>query len=70
VAIDALTGRQKWKMPVSLPQDVSALLWSVLKGKGAMPAWEGSVTPEEVEVLRAYVGVRSGAIIVKKRGIS
>jgi len=55
VAIDALTGRQKWKMPVSLPQDVSALLWSVLKGKGAMPARKGSVTPEEVEVLRAYV---------------
>lgn len=31
---------------------------SVLKGKGAMPAWEGSVTPEEVEALWAYVSAR------------
>lgn len=31
---------------------------SVLHGKGAMPAWEGSVTPEEVEALWAYVSTR------------
>lgn len=31
---------------------------SVLHGKGAMPAWEGSVTPEEVEALWAYISAR------------
>lgn len=43
----------------TFPLDQKArFVQSVLKGKGAMPAWEGSVTPEEVEALWAYVGVR------------
>lgn len=36
----------------------SRFVQSVLHGKGAMPAWEGAVTPEEVEALWAYVGTR------------
>jgi mono/diheme cytochrome c family protein len=31
---------------------------SVLHGKGAMPAWEGAVSAEEVEALWAYVSAR------------
>lgn len=43
----------------TFPLDQKArFVQSVLKGKGAMPAWEGSVTPQEVEALWAYVGVR------------
>lgn len=36
----------------------SRFVQSVLRGKGAMPAWEGAVTPEEVEALWAYVSAR------------
>ena len=35
VAIDALTGRQKWKTPVSLPQDVYASLCCGAQSRGA-----------------------------------
>lgn len=43
----------------TFPLDQKArFVQSVLKGKGAMPAWEGSVTPEEVEALWAYVSAR------------
>lgn len=43
----------------TFPLDQKArFVQSVLKGKGAMPAWEGSVTSQEVEALWAYVGVR------------
>jgi len=33
---------------------------SVLNGKGAMPSWKDSVTPEQVEWLWAYVASRGG----------
>ncbi len=43
----------------TFPLDQKArFVQSVLKGKGAMPAWEGAVTPEEVEALWAYVSAR------------
>lgn len=43
----------------TFPLDQKArFVQSVLKGKGAMPAWEGSVTPEEVEALWAYISAR------------
>lgn len=38
--------------------DKSRFVSSVLHGKGAMPAWEGVVTAEEVEALWAYVSAR------------
>ena len=34
-------------------------LTSVGKGKNAMPAWENSVTPEEIELLWAYVSAHA-----------
>lgn len=40
----------------TFPLDQKARFFqSVLQGKGAMPAWQGSVTPEEVEALWAYI---------------
>ena len=33
---------------------------SVSKGKNAMPAWEGSVTPDEIEALWAFVSAHAG----------
>jgi cytochrome c6 len=32
---------------------------SVGKGKNAMPAWENSVTPEEIELLWAYISAHA-----------
>ncbi len=32
---------------------------SVNKGRNAMPAWESSVTPEEIEMLWAYVSAHA-----------
>lgn len=43
----------------TFPLDQKARFFqSVLQGKGAMPAWQGSVTPEEVEALWAYISAR------------
>jgi cytochrome c6 len=33
---------------------------SVVQGKGAMPSWKDSLTPEQIEWLWAYVGSRGG----------
>jgi mono/diheme cytochrome c family protein len=33
---------------------------SVTQGKGAMPSWKESLTPEQIEWLWAYVGSRGG----------
>jgi mono/diheme cytochrome c family protein len=33
---------------------------SVLQGKGAMPSWKETLTPEQIEWLWAYVGSRGG----------
>ena len=33
---------------------------SVAQGKGAMPSWRESLTPEQIEWLWAYVGSRGG----------
>jgi cytochrome c6 len=33
---------------------------SVMQGKGAMPSWRESLTPEQIEWLWAYVGSRGG----------
>ena len=33
---------------------------SVMHGKGAMPSWRESLTPEQIEWLWAYVGSRGG----------
>ena len=33
---------------------------SVLQGKGAMPSWNETLTPEQIEWLWAYVGSRGG----------
>jgi cytochrome c6 len=33
---------------------------SVMEGKGAMPSWKDSLTPEQIDMLWAYVGTRGG----------
>jgi mono/diheme cytochrome c family protein len=33
---------------------------SVMQGKGAMPSWKESLTPEQIDWLWAYVGSRGG----------
>lgn len=40
--------------------DKERFLQSVSKGKRAMPAWEGIVKPEEMELIWAYIGKVNG----------
>lgn len=45
------------KFPVDQPDRFRQ---SVMQGKGAMPSWKDSLTPEQIEWLWAYVGSRGG----------
>jgi mono/diheme cytochrome c family protein len=45
------------KFPVDQPDRFKQ---SVGQGKGAMPSWKESLTPEQIEWLWAYVGSRGG----------
>ena len=45
------------KFPVDQPDRFKQ---SVMQGKGAMPSWKESLTPDEIEWLWAYVGSRGG----------
>jgi|GWRWMinimDraft_9_1066018.scaffolds.fasta_scaffold01176_4 mono/diheme cytochrome c family protein len=52
------TGASTFDLRTFPPDQKSRFVQSVLHGKGAMPAWQGSVTPEEVEALWAYISAR------------
>jgi len=45
------------KFPIDQPDRFRQ---SVMQGKGAMPSWKESLTPEQIEWLWAYVGSRGG----------
>jgi len=45
------------KFPVDQPERFKQ---SVLQGKGAMPSWKETLTPEQIDWLWAYVGSRAG----------
>jgi mono/diheme cytochrome c family protein len=45
------------KFPVDQPERFKQ---SVMQGKGAMPSWKESLTPEQIDWLWAYVGSRGG----------
>jgi mono/diheme cytochrome c family protein len=45
------------KFPLDQPERFRQ---SVTQGKGAMPSWKDTLTPEQIEWLWAYVGSRGG----------
>ena len=45
------------KFPVDQPDRFKQ---SVLQGKGAMPSWKETLTPEQIDWLWAYIGSRGG----------
>ncbi len=49
------TGTTAFDLRTFPPDGHDRFVQSVNKGKNAMPAWEDSVTPEEIELLWAYV---------------
>ena len=45
------------KFPLDQPERFKT---SVMQGKGAMPSWKETLTPEQIDWLWAYVGSRGG----------
>ena len=53
------TGTTAFDLRKFPPDGHDRFVTSVNKGKNAMPAWESSVAPEEIELLWAYVATHA-----------
>ncbi|WP_202636209.1 PQQ-dependent dehydrogenase, methanol/ethanol family [Rugosibacter aromaticivorans] len=62
VAIDALTGRQKWKTPVNLPQDVYASLCCGAQSRGAA-AYNGKLFRTTVDARVMALDIKTGKLL-------
>jgi len=66
VAVDALSGRQKWRVPVELPPDVNAYLCCGIQSRG-MAALDGVLYRTTLDAHVVAISQRDGKVLWKQR---